>query len=163
MKKLIFAATVLAYCLLVSISSNAQEGIDVPQPVKESFTGQFKNSDYQRWVKLHDMYVATFSVGGTWKDAYFGEDGEFKGVGKFITLDLLPVFAMQSINEKYPDYEVFELYQYECLENGICFYAVLKNDKHEMMIKMSSNGEVTYSQRSKIKGTKVAGTDIAVK
>jgi hypothetical protein len=161
MKKIIFAVTVLVYSLLISITSQAQEGINVPQAVKETFTGQFKNSTFERWVKLHDMYIATFKEGNTWRDAYFTEEGEFKGIGKFVATDALPMFAAQSIKEKYPDYGVFELYQYECQENGLCFYAVLKDAKHQVILKLDTNGDVAYSQKTKLKGAPTVNNDIA--
>lgn len=162
MKKIIFAVTVLVYSLLISVTSHAQTGIDIPQAVKGSFTDHFKNSQFERWVKLHDIYVATFTEGNTWRDAYFTEEGEFKGIGKFVTTDALPMFAAQSIKEKYPDYEVFELYQYECMENGLCFYAVLKNATHQVILKLDTNGDVAYSQKTKLKGTKTPNSDIAI-
>jgi|SRR5215831_378632 len=163
MKKIIFAAAVLVYSLLISITSHAQQGINVPQAVKESFTGQFKNSQFERWVKLHDMYVATFTTeGNSWRDAYFTEEGEFKGVGKYVTTDALPMFAAQSIKEKYPDYEVFELYQYECMENGLCFFAVLRDNAHQVILKLDTNGDVAYSQKTKLKGAKTQNADIAI-
>lgn len=162
MKKIIFAVTVLVYSLLISITSRAQEGINVPQPVKESFSNQFKNSTFERWIKLHDMYVATFTEGSAWRDAYFTEEGEFKGIGRYVTTDALPMFAAQSIKEKYPNYEVFELYQYECMENGLCFYAILKDDKHQVVLKLDTNGDVAYSQKTKLKGTQAQNNDIAI-
>ena len=164
MKKLIFAVTVLVYCLLVAITSNAQQGLNVPKPVKESFNANFKNSQYSRWVQLKDAYVATFSEDGTsWRDAYFTSDGEFKGVGKFITTDRLPMFVQQRIDNNPSGYELIELYQYECNENGICFFAHLRNDKHELILKMSPYGDVTYSVKNRLKTKKVNTEDAIAK
>ncbi len=155
MKKLIFALTVLAYCLLVAVTSNAQQSLNVPKPVKESFNANFKNSQYSRWVQIKDAFVATFSEDGTnWRDAYFTNDGEFKGVGKYITSDRLPIFVQQRIDNDLSRYELIELYQYECNENGLCFFARLRNDKHELILKMSPYGDVTYSAKSRIKTKK---------
>jgi hypothetical protein len=161
MKKIVFAATVLVYCLLIAITTKAQ-GIEVPQAVKESFSGNFKNSEYERWVKVKDAYVATFKENNMWRDAYFTEDGEYKGIGKFITTNLLPVFVQRTLNENYAGYDVFELYQYECMENGLCFYAVLKNDKHQLIVQLSPYGDVSMTRKSKIKEAKTAGSDLAI-
>ncbi|MFI5188575.1 MAG: hypothetical protein ACHQF0_17715, partial [Chitinophagales bacterium] len=95
MKKIVFAVTVLMYCLMVAITSNAQQGIDVPQAVKQSFMNNFKNSEFERWVQVKDAYVATFKENDNWRDAYFTEDGEYKGLGKFITVNFLPMFVQK--------------------------------------------------------------------
>jgi hypothetical protein len=162
MKKIIFAVTVLAYCLLIAITGHAQHGIEVPQPVKESFRNNFKNSEFERWVKVKNAYVATFEVGDKWRDAYFTEDGEYKGIGKYITSDLLPIFVQQTISTNYPKYEVSELYQYECMENGLSFYAVLKNDTHQVIVQLTPYGDVAFTQKTRIKQNKPSATDIAV-
>jgi hypothetical protein len=164
MKKLIFAVTVFAYCLLIAITSNAQKGLNVPKAVKESFNVHFKNSQYSRWVQIKDAYAATFTEDGTsWRDAYFTSDGEFKGVGKFITTDRLPMFVQQRINNNPSGYELIELYQYECNENGICFIARLRDNKHELILKMSPYGDVTYSTKTRLKGTRVISAPLASK
>ena len=162
MKRSIFAVAVLMYCLLVAISSNAQQEIIVPKPVKESFGARFRNSESERWVKIQTAYVATFKEGDTWRDAYFTEDGEFKGIGKYITVEGLPMFVHEAISTQYPNYEVCELYQYESLEDGLCFYARLTSPKHEMIVQLSPSGEVTYSRKTRIKEAQPSGNDIAI-
>jgi hypothetical protein len=150
MKKLLFAATVFFYCLLIAISSNAQNST-VPAEVQKSFNDNFKHTQYSRWVQLKEAFVATFSEDGTtWKDAYFTTDGTFKGVGKYITTDRLPMFVQEKI-DSYPNHELIELYQYECNENGLCFFAHLRNSKHDLILKMSPYGDITYSVKNKIK------------
>src|SRR6266498_4505563 len=126
MKKILFSTTVLVYCLLIAFSSNAQ-GINVPADVQRSFDDHFKNAQIARWVPIQDSYVAAFTQGQGYKDAYFTEDGEFKGVGRYITMDVLPVSVQEKLNTNYSSYEIKELYQFDCVETGICFFASLKN------------------------------------
>jgi len=161
MKKIIFAGTVLMYCLLTAITSNAQQSIDVPQSVQESFNSHFKNSEFKRWVMIKDSYVATFKADEKWRDAYFTKDGEYKGIGKYITVDLLPVMVQQTLTNNYPGYEVSELYQWECTDNGLSYFAILKNDKHEMTVQLTPYGDVTFSQKNKIKEPKVPTASMA--
>jgi hypothetical protein len=71
------------------------------------------------------------------------------------------MFVEQKINE-YSNYELLELYQYECMENGLCFFAVLKNNKHQIALRMSPYGDVTYSRKIRIKQNKTASSDIAL-
>src|ERR1044072_7383018 len=134
MKKILFSSSVLIYCLLVAISSNAQT-TDVPAEVQKAFDEHFKNASVARWVPIQDSYVATFTQGQGYKDAYFTTEGEFKGVGRYISVDLLPVSAQEKINT-YPNYELTQLYQFDCTESGICFFAVLKNAKSELTLKL---------------------------
>ena len=160
MKKLLFAVTVFVYTLLITISSNAQK-VAVPADVQKSFNDHFKNTQYSRWVQLKDAFVSTFTEDGTnWEDAYFTNEGEFKGIGKHITTDRLPMFVQQKI-DSYPNYELIELYQYECNENGLCFIAHLQNNQHKLILKMSPYGDVTYSVKNRIK-TKKDKTEDAI-
>ena len=161
MKKIIFGLAVLAYCLLVTMTSKAQPGIFVPEAVKEGFSTHFKNSQFSRWTKVQEVYISTFTEGKDWKDAYFTEDGELKGVGRYITTDFVPMFVNQTISD-YSNYELIELYQYECMENGLCFFAVLKNDKHKLILKMSPYGDVSYAKKTRIKQDKTDNSDIAL-
>jgi 2,3-bisphosphoglycerate-independent phosphoglycerate mutase len=155
MKKIVFSITVLVYCLLIAISSNAQL-INVPADVQKTFGEHFKNAQVARWVPIQDSYVATFTQGQGYKDAYFTEDGEFKGVGRYITIDILPVSVQEKLNNSYSGYEIIELYQFDCVESGICFFATLKNAKNELVLKLDGTGDVSYSKKNKIKAAQKA-------
>jgi hypothetical protein len=150
MKKILFSITVLVYCLLVAISSNAQV-ISVPAEIQKTFDEHFKNAQVARWVPIRDSYVATFTQGQAYKDAYFTADGEFKGVGRYITIDILPVSVQEKLTNAYSGYEIIELYQFDCVESGICFFATLKNAKNELVLKLDGTGDVSYSKKSRIK------------
>jgi hypothetical protein len=70
------------------------------------------------------------------------------------------MFVHQTI-DSYPSYETIELYQYECNEAGLCFFARLRNNKHELILKMSPYGDVSYAVKSKVK-TKSDNTKDAI-
>lgn len=150
MKKILFSSTVLIYCLLVAVSSNAQL-MDVPTDVQKAFDEHFKNATIARWVPIQDSYVASFTQGQGFRDAYFTTEGEFKGVGRYISIDLLPVSAQEKIASSYSNYELSQLYQFESVESGISFFAVLKNAKNELTLKIDAVGDVAYTKRTKIK------------
>jgi hypothetical protein len=150
MKKILFSSTVLIYCLLIAVASNAQT-TDIPSDVHRAFDEHFKNASVARWVPIQDSYVATFTQGQGYKDAYFTTDGEFKGVGRYISVDLLPITVQEKINSNYSNFEVSQLYQFDAVETGISFFVVLKNDKNEITLKMDGTGDVSFSQRNKIK------------
>jgi len=152
MKKILFSGAVLIYCLLVTITSHAQMA-DVPTDVQKAFDEHFKNATIVRWVPIQDSYVASFTQGQGFRDAYFTTEGEFKGVGRYISADLLPISAQEKINSNYSNYELSQLYQFESVESGISFFAVLKNEKNELTLKMDAVGDISYSKRNKIKDT----------
>jgi hypothetical protein len=150
MKKILFSSSVLIYCLLIAVSSNAQM-TDVPADVQKAFNEHFKNATISRWVPIQDSYVASFTQGQGYRDAYFTTEGEFKGTGRYISIDLLPISAQEKINSNYSNYEVTQLYQFESVESGISFYAVLKNEKNELTLRIDAVGDVSFSKRNKIK------------
>jgi len=156
MKKILFSSSVLIYCLLVAASTNAQS-TDVPSDVQRAFDEHFKNATVARWVPIQDSYVATFTQGQGYKDAYFTTEGEFKGVGRYISVDLLPITAQEKMNATYSNFELSQLYQFDAVESGISFFAVLRNAKNELILKMDGTGDVSYSKRNKIKdGSKIS-------
>ncbi|HEV8285990.1 MAG TPA: hypothetical protein VGQ09_16895 [Chitinophagaceae bacterium] len=150
MKKIISAVTVSLCCLLHTTVLNAQTST-VPAVVKESFNNHFKNSQFSRFVQLGDIYVFVFSQGEEYRDAYFTKDGEFKGVGRYIPASMLPIMVREKIEGSYYDYKLSELYQYDCTENGLCFCAILKNDKYKLILRMTPAGEVIADQKTRIK------------
>ena len=154
MKKILITVTALFSTLLLSIGSNAQ-GTAVPAEVLTSFNIHFKNPQMLRWVAIHDSHVATFTMDGqNWKDAYFTNDGEFKGVGHHITFDQLPVSVQEKLNTDYRTYDIIELYQFDCTESGICFFASMRNVKNNLTLKLDDLGYVAYSKKNKIKAPK---------
>jgi len=160
MKKILFSSSVLIYCLLVAASSNAQTP-SAPADVQKAFDEHFKNASIARWAPIQDSYVATFTQGQGYRDAYFTNEGEFKGVGRYISVDLLPITAQEKINSNYSNYELTQLYQFESVDNGISFFAVLKNEKTELTLKMDAVGDVSFSKRNKIKDTSKMGEPLA--
>ena len=150
MKKILFSSSVFIYCLLIAVSSNAQIA-NVPSDVQKAFDEHFKNATISRWVPIQDSYMASFTQGQGYRDAYFTDEGEFKGVGRYISIDLLPISAQEKINTNYSNYELTQLYQFESVESGISFYAVLKNAKNELTLKIDAVGDVSFSKRNKIK------------
>ena len=150
MKKILFTSAVLIYCLLITVASNAQM-TDVPSDVQKAFNEHFKNATIVRWVPIQDSYVASFTQGQGFRDAYFTTEGEFKGVGRYISVDLLPISAQEKINSTYSNYDVTQLYQFESVESGISFFAVLQNEKNELTLKIDAVGDVSFSKRNKIK------------
>src|SRR5436190_12069941 len=154
MKKILITATALFSTLLLCIGSNAQ-GTAVPSEVLSSFNAHFKNRQMSRWVAIHDSHVATFTMDGqNWRDAYFTNEGDFKGVGHYITFDQLPISVQEKLNNDYNSYGIIELYQFDCTQSGICFFATMRNEKNTLTLKLDDLGYVAYSKRDKIKQIK---------
>jgi opacity protein-like surface antigen len=161
MKKILFSVAALIYTLLVALSSSAQSA-EVPAEVQNSFNAHFKNVQLSRWVAIQDSHVATFTMDGqNWRDAYFTNDGEFKGVGRYITFDQLPISVQEKLNSDYTKYEIMELYQFDCTETGICFFATLRNEKNNITLKLDDLGYVAYSRKDKIKQPKQISEPLA--
>jgi len=155
MKKILFALTVL-----VGLSSYAQP-TEVPAEVQNSFNAHFKNAQMARWVAIQDSHVATFSMDGqTWRDAYFTNEGEFKGVGHFITFDVLPISVQEKLND-YSNYQILEMYQFDGTESGICFFATLRNETSNLTLKLDDTGYVAYSKKDRIKQSKKVSDALA--
>ena len=156
MKKILIIVTALFSTLLLSIGSNAQ-GTAVPTEVLSSFNAHFKNPQMSRWVAIQDSHVATFTMDGqNWRDAYFTNEGDFKGLGHYITFDQLPISVQEKLNADYKNFDIIELYQFDCTESGTCYFATMRNEKAKLTLKLDDLGYVAYSKRDKIKQPKVS-------
>jgi hypothetical protein len=151
MKKLAFAAITLIYCLLITSNVHSQQSLTVPEPVKESFAKNLKDATSPNWKRVLDAYVVTYYNGSRWHDAYFTEEGEFKGIGNFLTFEFLPFMVQQTVKSHLNKYEITELYQFDCTTSDPCYYAVLKNGKEEKIIKMTPGGDISFIKKNKIK------------
>jgi hypothetical protein len=70
--------------------------------------------------------------------------------------------VQSTLNNSYGGYEIVELYQFDCVDAGLCYFAVLKNQKHEVILKLDGYGDVSYTKKNKIKtSTSVAEPMIA--
>ena len=161
MKKIFLVKTIACFCFLNSVVSNAQQLTEIPKAVKYSFMSRFRDAHASRWVKVLDKYVCTFSQGLYYRDAYFTGDGKFNGTGNYIIFDMLPGMVQNTINGSYSKFEIVELYQYDCSSDGLFFYAVLRNDNCERVLKMTPDGDIVYCQKNKLHGSSNNLSDIA--
>ena len=96
--------------------------------------------------------MATFTMDGqNWRDAYFTDEGDFKGVGRYITFDALPISVQEKLSNDYNNYGIIELYQFDCTESGTCYFATMRNQKNTLTLKLDDLGYVAYSKKDKIK------------
>ena len=153
MKKIIYSFTIFG-CSLLFANSNKAQNITVPDLVQISMERKFRDAELVKWGPGRDAYVATLITYDGRIDAYFSEEGEFRGIGKIITEEYLPLTVKRKLAAEYAAYQVYQIYQYDCNESGPCYYISMKNFQKDMIVRIKPSGTCAVMKKCKIKKNK---------
>ena len=153
MKKMIYSFTTFACCLFFANNNKAQN-ITVPDIVQNSLEKKFRDAELVKWGLGRDAYVATLITYDGRIEAYFSEEGRFKGIGSIITEEDLPLAVKRKLTEYYVSYKVYQVYKFDCNETGPCYYISMKNFQKEMIVRIKPSGTCAIMKKCKIKKNK---------
>ena len=161
MKKTNLIAAALTICLLAGINAHSQKSIRIPLSVKQSFENNFKQEAPLKWIQVQDAFVAIVQQNDQTVEAYFTSEGEYKGKGRYVELNFLPMEVQEKI-KSYSNYEIQSLYEYDCNAVGTSFYVVLQNAKKKVVTRLNANGEVIFSETTRIRCKTPATDSLAI-
>ncbi|OJW18446.1 hypothetical protein [Mucilaginibacter sp. 44-25] len=156
MKKL-FITTAIAALLSVNVFAGdkivkAEGGNDnVPSYVVSQFQNDFIGAENVTWKVTRDFRKATFTVDGVQKSAFYNLRGEFMGLTENVQYRALPVAAQKTIAAKFQGYFANEIIKLEN-ENNVeptVYFVDLKNDKEEVLVRVTPTGSVYPFQKVK--------------
>jgi hypothetical protein len=150
MKKIFFTTAIVGCCLLRADINNAQD-IAVPETVQFSMERKFRDAELVRWGLGRDAFVATLITYDGRIDAYFSPEGEFRGIGKMITEEYLPLAVKNKLKKDYGAYRVYQVYQYDCNDSGPCYYISMKNFQKDLIVRIRPSGASAVMKRCKVK------------
>ena len=136
MKKSFVIITIL--CTIWSTSSYAQS--KTPSSVLSSFQESFRNAGDATWSNVKELYRVDFNLDEQKISAFFNADGDLIASSRNVTLLQIPMSLKSDLKKQFNDYEVSSIYEVDN-EDGIIYYATIKNDKNALMLKSTSSGD----------------------
>lgn len=107
--------------------------------VISSFNKSFATAQNVEWTIKSDFYRAKFTMEGEVFYAYYKEDGELMAVTRNIKASQLPIGLSASLEEKYGEYYLADLF--EVSSNGeSTYYATIRKGKCSITLQAFSSG-----------------------
>jgi hypothetical protein len=151
MKKIAFSLAIAAAVLSTGFTYAAEPNPTKPSKlVKEAFSKEFAQIKDVKWgqVGKEGIYQANFSFNNEAVQAFFTEEGEFLGTNREVTKSQLPILIARELDKSYPDADIRSIFEYS-MKDGLAYYVTIMTGKGAMIVKATSNGELTVRQRSK--------------
>ena len=136
MKKIIS----LALILVAFAADHAFAQAPTPSVVVGSFEQKFANADRPGWTVVKDLYRVDFSLQNQNLIAFFNADGELIASSRNITPMQLPISLNSSLEKHFSHFTVSSLFEVD-EHDGICYYAKVRNQKSEILLQSTSNGD----------------------
>jgi hypothetical protein len=142
MKKLFVIITILV--TICAASSYAQS--KTPSSVLNSFQSSFTNSENAIWSIVKGLYRVDFIQDDQKVSAFFNADGNLIATSRNVTLLQIPMSLKSDLKKNFYDYEVSSIFEVDN-EDGIIYYASIKNHKTELMLESTSSGDWVANKR----------------
>lgn len=141
MKLKLFLATAAA--LTMGVSAFAKEPETVNAKAQKQLNVEFKDAQKITWSTKANLLEASFEWNGQKLHTFYNEDGEQVALSREISLDKLPIKALQAVKEKYSDYKASEAIELNSTEGGLSYYLSLENGNRKVILSVSPEGSVS--------------------
>lgn len=155
----------LIVSLLFAISSFqlwAADSTAVSYSAKLQFAKQFPGIIASSWAPVKDYYVASFSLNGEKRNAYFSSDGEFVAESREVYFSNLPITIQTSLANRFPQKSGFafvdidnenglRVIEVNDRELGVYYVVKVKNQGTSLYVRASSSGELVIQRKVKDK------------
>ena len=119
--------------------------------VQYSFEARFGNSIAVTWNKIQEVYVGCFSLKNEHVHAYFYEDGEFLGTGKYIAVAEIAARKKTAIDSKFNGWLIEEAYEFTPIDSAPELFVMIRNLKFTAVIRINERGSIQILQRTRNK------------
>jgi hypothetical protein len=141
MKKLFIA--VIAVMALASSSFATDANKKASYWVLNQFNQNYSQATNVQWTVAGEFAKANFVLDGMKIEAYYNQlDGTFIGQSKTVPTEYLPKNALRSINRKYGNYTMKEVFEFSSTTE-VDFFVSLENDAQKLVLKISRSGEIS--------------------
>jgi hypothetical protein len=158
MKK-IFITTAIAALLSVNVfaadGGKKDGGANVSYIALHGFTVDFADATDVTWTVTKNTQKATFMVDGVKKTAFYNLNGEYLGLTQRVDVKAIPAKTMKQIDKQYAGYEIGEVIVYQANTDynsnidATSYFVALKNDKHEVLVRITQQANLEFFQTVK--------------
>jgi len=129
--------------LAITASSFAKGPETANVKAQKNLSAEFKEAKEITWSVKANLLEASFDWNGQKLQAFYNQDGDQVAISRQITLDKLPVKALQALNEKYSGYKTTEAIEFNSSEAGLSYYVSLENGNKKTILNVSPDGLVS--------------------
>lgn len=155
----------LIVSLLFAISSLqlwAADSTAVSYSARQGFAKQFPGIIASSWSPVQDYYVASFSINGEKRNAYFASDGELVAESREVYFSNLPLTIQTSLANRFPQQSGYSfvdvdnenglrVIEVNDTELGVYYVVKVKNQNTSLYVKASGYGELVIQRKVKNK------------
>lgn len=125
---------------------------------QNNFNARFRGAKDVVWSNVDGYYKASFTLNDIKKAAFFDAQGEYVATTQYVSAESLPAATLSKLNKLYKGYTIGEVLQFEVDEptdisyyttsetgsNTKYFFASLRKAANQIVVKISSDSEITY-------------------
>ena len=139
---------IAAALLAATLATTAFAGTtSVNQKAVRHLNTEFKNASNITWKSGDTYEKATLVWNNQNLEVFYNNNGEFLGVGKNVTVDVMPLIAQRTIQEKYKDYTITSVAEFNSAEGEINYYASAMKNNKATILKVTVGGDVSVYQK----------------
>ncbi len=159
---LAIAATLTTGAFAVGSTKNTIADTKVSYTVQHQFDSEFRDAEHVSWSNTSNGLKADFVMNDVKMSAFYNKVGYFIGYTEDVTFKTLPAPAKKQIAAQYQGYFATQTMRfqgndspsaYERLTAGddqsSAYYVNLANDKEEVLLKVTSHGDVSVYKQVK--------------
>ena len=134
----------MVFALTTLYASTSEEPIN--KRVLKSFKLKFDSASDVSWTVEHNYYEAIFTLHDQKMYAFYGLDGEFIAVTRYISSSALPLRFQSNLKKLMRDYWITDLFEVAS-EEGTAYYVTLENADFKMILESTPTGNWTVFQK----------------
>ena len=147
MKKIKTALAAIA--MLLVTTAFAKDPDRVTADVKAAFKQDFSSASSVSWKVNSDFYFASFQLNGISVDAAYNAGGELLGISRTISIDQVPLAVSMELAKRYSGYSISSKLVELNFEGQTSYYIDAQDNKQELTLKCSGNGDISVDHRTK--------------
>jgi hypothetical protein len=136
MKKFFVIISILGSVYAGSVSAQSK----TPSAVTGSFHTNFSDARDESWTTVKGLYRVDFTLENEKVAAFFNEGGDLVASSRPVTLTQIPLSLKSDLKKNYTDFSVSSLIEVN-KEDGIIYYATVRNDKNQIKLESTSSGD----------------------
>ncbi len=161
MKKVFLTAAIAVTLFTGAFADGTIKVTKASYQLQNQLAAEFAGAENVTWSPTTVGQKADFEVDGSKMSAFFDNQGQYIGYTEDVTFRKLPSSAKKQIAEQYKGYMVSEVLKFQPNETlspyermfaspGTASYFVnLKSDKEEVLLKVTSQAEVSIYKQTK--------------
>ena len=146
MKRLVLTLTIALS--LISLSSFANDDVNVNPAALNAFNSSFKNATEVNWTVSNEYYKANFTLNGQYIAAFYDAEGKMIALTRNISSTQLPIALQANLKKDYEGFWISDLFEMTN-EDGTSYYVTLENADTKLIMKSNNQNWERFKKQNK--------------